>query len=301
MFKCRLGFIALICFALNFSVYGRDEIGTSKKLFKIANIMIKGAKKVEPEAILEKISLKKGDWLTNVKLQKAIKRIYALNYFAEVEAHQEKKNLILKVKEKPIISKIWIKGNDEISDDDLSELLKTQEHSILDVNSIHKDLKELLKHYEEKGFYLANINYSLEKKNSDHVELTFNVQEYEKVRVKQILILGNQFFSDQELKGIMETREEGLFSGMSGAGSFKEFNFQTDLERIKYFYKTKGHLQANVGTPEVTVSEDKKWVFITVKINEGPQFTVNDVTFQGEVLFDDDELLEKVRLKSGKT
>ena len=68
----------------------------------------------------------------------------------------------------------------------------------------------------------------------------------------------------------METRENSLFSFMSGSGSFKEFSFQTDIERLKYFYKTKGYLQINIGKPEVTISEDRRWIFITVKVNEGP-------------------------------
>ena len=111
------------------------------------------------------------------------------------------------------------------------------------------------------------------------------------------MFLGNTAFSDQQLKGIMETREESFFSFMSGSGNFKEFNFQTDVERVKYFYKTKGYLQANVGTPEVTVSEDKKWVFITLKLTEGPQFSINRLSFQGEVLFDETELRDKIDLQ----
>src|SRR5690606_17364304 len=97
-----------------------------------------------------------------------------------------------------------------------------------------------------------------------------------------------------------ETREESLFSFLSGSGNFKELNFKTDIERIKYFYSTKGYLQVNVAVPEVTVSEDKKWVFITVKINEGPKFDVRDVYFQGELLFTEDELREKTKLKAGE-
>ena len=99
----------------------------------------------------------------------------------------------------------------------------------------------------------------------------------------------------------METREEGLFSFMSGSGSFKEFNFQTDIERIKYFYKTKGYLQINVGVPEITISEDRKWVFITVRVLEGPQFSVRNISFQGEILFDEEELRKKIELRPDET
>ncbi len=95
----------------------------------------------------------------------------------------------------------------------------------------------------------------------------------------------------------METREESVFSFMSGSGNFKEFNFKTDIERVKYLYKTKGHLQVNIGTPQVTISEDKRWLFITFKVNEGPAFYVNNINFEGDLLFTQSELFEGMKLK----
>jgi len=88
---------------------------------------------------------------------------------------------------------------------------------------------------------------------------------------------------------------------MSGSGNFKEVNFQQDIERLKYFYRMKGYLQVNVGTPEITVSEDKKWVFITMKITEGPEFSVNKISFQGELLFPENDMREKLLLKENET
>jgi len=275
------------------------ELGPEKNLFKVSDIKIQGLKKVEREAVLERISTKKGQELSNYSLKKDIEKIYNLKYFDSVEAHQEGTVLIFKVKEKPIIAKIVFQGNDEVSKDDLTGQIKSKEYSILDINTIKTDVKALQKFYEEKGFYLASVNYDLRKVDDENVDLVFKVDEFEKVRVKKISFLGTQAFSDTELKGLMETREESLFSFMSGSGNFKEFGFRTDIERLKYFYRTKGYLQINIGTPDVTVSEDKKWVFVTVKVNEGPKFSVRDITFQGEVLFPDSELMEKINLKNG--
>lgn len=281
----------------------RGEIGKTKVLFTPSSITVEGLKLVEPEAILSKITLEKNKALTNYDLKKSIERIYRLKYFDSVEAYKSGTKLVFKVVEKPLISKIWVRGNEEVSDDDLTELLKSKENTILDINTINKDLLALQKHYEEKGFYLATIRHQIKKAEGKNksVELIFNVKEFDKIRVKKITFLGNTAFSDAELKSIMETREEGLFSFMNSAGNFKEFNFQTDIERLKYFYKTKGHLQINIAAPQVTISEDKRWVFITLKLNEGPQFTVNDITFQGEVLFTDDELRSRLNLQGNDT
>ncbi len=287
------------------SLYGAEEIGPTKNFFKIDEIQIQGLKKVEPEAVLEKIGAQKGMMLDNYLVKRDLEKIYALKYFETVEAYQDvvkgKNVLIYKVIEKPIITKIIYEGNDELSEDDLKSSVKSREYAILDVNTIKSDVAAIQKAYEEKGYYLSNVTYELRRINAENVDVVFKIREFDKVRVKKVIFLGNKAFSDKELKEIMETREEGLFSFMSGSGNFKEFNFNTDIERLKYFYKTKGYLQVNVGTPQITVSEDKKWVFITIDVTEGPQFSVNDISFVGELLFPEDELRDSIQLKTGDT
>jgi outer membrane protein insertion porin family len=288
-----------LCFAN--TLRAANDLGPREFLFRVKDIQIKGLKKVEQEAVLEKMSVKPGADLDNYTLKRDLDRIYGLKFFESVEAHQENDILVISVKEKPIVGKIILKGNSEIDDDDLKEIIKTKEFSILDINNIKKDAVALQKHYEEKGYYIATVNFEVQNVSDENVNVTFSIKEFDKVRVKKILFLGNRAFSDDELKNIMETREESLFSFMSGAGNFKEFNFQTDIERIKYFYKTKGYLQVNVGSPEITVSEDKKWVFISMSLNEGPQFTVRDISFEGEILFPLSDLQQKISLKSEMT
>lgn len=282
---------------------GSQSLGESMRLFTVDKIEIEGTKKVEPEAINQKISISVGQKIDNYQLRNAIVSIYELKYFEKVEAHfreEGKKNvLVFKVVEKPVISSIRFEGNDEVSRDDLKDQLKTKEFNILDVNTIKKDILNIEKYYEEKGFYLVQVDYELKKNENESLDLIFKIKEFDKVRVKKILFLGNNKLSDDELKGYMQTREESLFSGLSGSGSFKDFNFQTDIERLKYIYKSKGHLQVNIGNPLITVSEDKKWIFITISIEEGPEFSVNNITYNGELLFTIDEMHDKTQLKSG--
>ena len=285
----------------SFMGFAADDLGPRKNLFKIDKIQINGLKRVEKEAILEKIGSRPGMELDNYLLQEDLKTIYSLKYFDSIEAKQEvvkgKNILVFDVKERPIITKISIDGNFDLDDDELLEQIKTKDFSILDVNRIKRDLGALQKFYEEKGYFLAAVNYQLIKVSEDNVELVFQIDEFDKIRVKKIEFLGNVAFSDNELKGIMETREESLFSFLTGSGSFKEFNFNTDVERIKFFYKTKGYLQVNLGAPEITISEDKKWVFINIKINEGPMFKINNIYFEGNDLFPDSQLRSKIKLK----
>ncbi|EQC49988.1 POTRA domain-containing protein [Bacteriovorax sp. DB6_IX] len=143
-------FINIFCIIL-FSFAAAGEIGPEKSLFKIKDIVIDGLKKVEREAVLEKISARKGMTLTNYILKRDIQKIYRLKYFESVEAHRQGNNLVFKVVEKPIIAKIVFQGNDEIDRDDLTSQIKSREYAILDVNTIKSDVKSILKQYEERG------------------------------------------------------------------------------------------------------------------------------------------------------
>jgi len=277
-----------------------DTLGPKKTFFIIKEIKIEGNTKVENKAILSRIISRPGKAATNYSIREDINNIYKMNYFEWIEVHEDPNNVLrFVVKEKPVIGAVNFVGNDEIDSDDLKEVIKTKDFGILDVNKVKEDVLALKKHYEEKGFYLARINHDIITLPNGNVEVQYKITEFDKVKVKRISFLGNKVFEDFQLKDIMETREDSFFGGMSGAGSYKEFNFLTDIERIKYFYKTKGYLQVNIGNPEVTISEDRRWIFITVKINEGPEFKINSVLFFGDSMFSDDQLREMTKLKEG--
>lgn len=294
-------FILIISIVMAQGVMAQEVIGPIKDLFRIDDIEVTGTRKVEPEAVIEKVGSKKEMMLDNYLLRKDLSRIYEMKYFEEVEAYHKIKDgkniLLFKLKEKPIISKLSFEGNDEISDDDLKQQIKTKEFNILDISTLKNDLLLLQKHYEEKGFFLATATYELVEGTNGTIEVKYKIKEFDKVLVKKVTILGNKAITDDELKGFMQTKEESYFAFLSGSGNFKEINFQTDIERLKYLYKTRGYLQINIQNPEVTVSEDKKWIFITMRMTEGPQFSVNNISFNGELLFTNDEMTEKMKIK----
>lgn len=286
------------------AVFAQEIIGPIREFFRVDSIEILGNRKVESEAITEKLGTRPEMMLDNYLLRKDLSRIYEMKYFEEVEAYHKIKDgkniLLFKVKEKPIISKITFDGNDEINDDDLKEQVKTKEFNILDISTLKNDILLLQKHYEEKGYFLAIATYKLKLNATGSVEVQFKIKEWDKVRVKKITFLGSKALGDEELKNFMQTKEESYFAFLSGSGNFKEINFQTDVERLKYLYKTRGYLQVNIQNPEVTASEDKKWIFITVRLTEGPQFSVNNVSFNGELLFTENEMTEKLKIKTGE-
>jgi outer membrane protein insertion porin family len=269
----------------------------------VQKIEVRGNKKIDREAILEKITSKVGEVLSAEKVRGDIVAIHKLGYFDSIQTDFEGGTLIFTVKERPAIYRIVFFGNEQISTDDLKGVLTVKTYDIYDENLVRESVRKLTKHYEDKGFYLAKVDYSVRPtQDKDMVELLFRVREYDKVKIRKISFLGNSAFTDDQLKRTLRnTAEGGFFSWASGSGNFKELDFKNDLQVLQYWYLNEGYVRFRHEPPIVTVSEDKKWVFITIKVEEGAKYTMGPVEFGGDLLFPKEELFEALTLKPGET
>lgn len=269
----------------------------------IKNIEITGNKKIEREAIVEKLSSKVGEALSSEKVHSDILALHKTNFFDSVQFDFDAGTLKVSVRERPSISKIVFFGNDQISTDDLKAVLTVKTFDLYDENQVRDTLRKLTKLYEDKGYFLAKISHEIRyNKERDMVELLFNVREYDKVRIKKITFLGNTAFGDMQLKRVMRgTSEGGFFSWLSNSGNFKELDFKTDLQILQYWYLNEGYVKFRYDTPIVTVSEDKKWVFITIRVHEGQKYKMATQDFAGDLLFPKQELHDMLTLREGDT
>ncbi|MBI3544353.1 MAG: outer membrane protein assembly factor BamA [Deltaproteobacteria bacterium] len=261
-----------------------------------------GNKKIEKDAILAKVKSKAGDQARRNAIADDIKAVHSLGYFDDVAVDYESGVLTFSVKERPTIVKIDFEGNDQISNKDLQDVIKLKEYSILDVNKVKEDISLIQKHYEEKGFYLARVSYETKPTaKPDEVELIYRVSDFDKVRIKKITFLNNHSFSDDRLKGVLRNTKEGnFFSWISSSGNFKESAFKQDLQILTYFYLNEGYVKFRYEQPIVTVSEDKKWLFVSIYVDEGQRYNVGEIDFSGDLLYDKKELGEATQMTTGQ-
>lgn len=278
----------------------------TKDKSRISKISVQGNRKIETDAILQKIQSKVGQKLESEKVQDDVKAIFKLGYFYNIEVSKTNAadgvQLLFQVTEKPSIVEIVYNGNDELSDDDLKEASGLKSYEIMDISVIQNAVKKIEKSYEEKGFFLAQVKYRFEDLEKDQtVRLIFDIQENDKVKVKSIKFIGNNRLSDEELKSKMLTQEEGFFSFLSNSGQFKQEAFERDTQLLQYLYFNKGFVQVKVSRPQITVTPDKKSIYIVTRIEEGDQFDVGDVDFKGDLLFGMDELSNAIKIKDSGT
>ncbi|RZA04233.1 MAG: outer membrane protein assembly factor BamA, partial [Proteobacteria bacterium] len=267
----------------------------------IQKIEIRGNQKIDREAVLEKIKSAPKAGLSDELVRQDIVAIHKLGYFDSIQADFENGTLIFTVKERPAIYRIVFTGNDQLSTDDLKGSLSVKTYDIYDENLVRESVRKLTKFYEDKGFYLAKVDFTTRpSKEKDMVEVVFRVREYDKVRIKKITFLGNKAFTDSQLKGVLRsTSENSFFSWATGGGNFKELDFKNDLQMLQYYYLNEGYARFRYEPPVVSVSEDKKWVYITIKVDEGQQYRMGAIDFGGDLLFPKEELTEALQLKKG--
>jgi outer membrane protein insertion porin family len=316
--RSRLGIILISLFlcavgAASFSTIGQAAGApgtTAIHAFegkKVVQIDLQGLKRIEKDAVLAKLVTKVGATVSADHIRSDIQALFGMGYFDDIEVQADAADggtrLIYTLRERPVISKIAFEGNERISTTDLKDVIKIKEWSILDVNKVKEDVALIQKHYEDKGFFLAKVTYALRTPNPekpDEVELTYKISDYEKVQIKKITFLNNKRFTDEQLKGVLqETREGGFLSFISSSGNFKESAFKQDLQRLTYYYLDHGYVKFKYENPVVTVSDDKKWLFISIYLDEGEQYSIGAKDFSGDLLFSKEELGTDNQLNSG--
>ena len=300
--KCLMVFFFL--FTLAFSArgeFGLREPTAAKKVYKIS---IEGHQRIEKAAIKAKLTSKVGASYKYANVSEDVRAIFEMGFFYNVTVdkknHPKGVHLTYSVVEKPPVLKISYNGNGEIDDDELAETTGLKVFEILDLSKVRLAVGKIQKLYEEKGYYLARVRYEttqVAKKNG--VSLKFTIEENDMVTVKKVSFLGNKHVSSKELMSFMKTQEGGFFSFISGSGSYKREDFDQDIRILNFLYFNKGFVQVKIDTPLVTVTPDKKGIFITFRIEEGERFNIGDIHFTGDLLFTDEELSKSIQTKEG--
>ena len=255
---------------------------------KVHKLSVKGSQLVETSVIKSHIKLKKGSSYSSRQVQKDVKKLFSLGFFDDIKVYTsyDKKgrlNLLYKLKERVFISQIQFKGNKKLSTEDLKELVLIQEYSFLDHNKLKKSLLAIKEKYKEKAYYLAEVFHTVKKdSNKQSYTLTIEIKEHSKLLVKKINFIGNRNISSQALKAFMQTKEKNILSFLGSSGVYQSKNIDRDLQAIQYYYRNEGYLNVQAQAPEINISPDKRFLYITFAISEGTRFKMGKEFFEGD-------------------
>jgi outer membrane protein insertion porin family len=285
-----------------------EQIATSID-HQIAGVMqvdavdVVGNQRIEKAAILAVVGTKKGDLFDYGQLDKDLRDIFKMGFFRDVKTETEDgpkgKIVTFKVIEKPSVGKIVFVGNEKEKSSTLRKELGIELYSILDQAKIKQSIENIREYYRKNGYYNVDIAESIEPLANNEVQLKYEIAENEKVYIKKIQFVGNTEFTERELKKIMETSEKGFLSWITKSGYLDHKKLEFDVQKLASFYHNHGFIRAKVGDPKVEY-EKEKGLTITIEVQEGPQYAVNEVLIEGDLIKPVEELMEKVQIGKEK-
>jgi outer membrane protein insertion porin family len=193
-----------------------------------------------------------------------------------------------------------VEGNQEFSKKDLEETVALKPGQLVDPALVQKDVKKIQEKYVEKGYYLAEVGSRLEEKPDNQVDVVFVVTEQAKVQVKEVRFIGNAHVPTDDLHKVMQTREGSFLSFISDAGTYREEALQRDVQAIQALYLDRGYVTIKVGTPSVGLSADRRFIYVTIPVEEGEQYTIGKIAFEGQLLDQEATLRKILRTRSGE-
>ncbi|MGI9553417.1 MAG: outer membrane protein assembly factor BamA, partial [Thermodesulfobacteriota bacterium] len=300
-------FIIILALIINLFFIHSSGFSQSKKKNPenqtISKIEIIGNKRIETELIELNVKTRSGDKYSLEKVRDDLKRIYKLGYFENVYVETEEKDGELEVfyvvDEKPVIVDLRISGNDKVKDDKIEESMEIKEGEIIDLKKVDSSLDSIRNLYSQKGFVGTNVDYEIEPEGDGTVTLTYNIKEGKTAYIKEVNFVGNENIKAKVIKERIYSRPKGFLSFITKKGLYNIEEIERDKERIRAVYLDHGYLDVNVSSPEITYLEKKKGYDITFNIQEGPQYTVEAVSFEGDFVESPEKLEEVVTLKPG--
>jgi len=270
--------------------------------FQVKDIRVEGLQRTEPGTVFSYLPVKVGDNLTQDKATAAISALYATGFFKDVRLEDQNGVLIVIVEERPAIAQIDFNGMKEFKKEDITAAFKQlglSEGRILDKSLLDKAEQELKRQYYNSGHYAAQIETQLSPLERNRTAITFNVTEGDVAKIRSINIVGNKEFSEKKLQKLMTLRTPGWLTWFNKNDQYSKQKLSADLETLRSFYQNKGYLEFRIDSTEVSITPDKKDVYLTINITEGQKYTVSDIKIAGDLPVPEGELMKLVTLKKG--
>ena len=266
----------------------------------IQSIQVTGAERLEPQTVLSYIKLRVGQPYSKASADAALKDLYETELFADVQISNDNGNVTIQVKENPVVNRIILEGNKRIKDDKILPEIKVAPRQIFTRSKIRADVARIIELYKRQGRYAATVEPKMVMLDQNRVDIVFEITEGDKSKVRQINIIGNDAFSDGELRGQMVTKQARWHRIFSSGTSYDPDRMAFDQQKLRQFYLTQGYADFRVVSAVAELTPDKKDFIITYVVEEGERYKFGDVKVESQLRdFDGDKLAANLPMKAG--
>jgi outer membrane protein insertion porin family len=272
--------------------------------FVVRNFSVEGAQRIAEGTIYNYLPINIGDTVDEQRLREAIRALFQTGFFRDVELRKDGDTLVIVVLERPSIQEFTFDGNKDIKDEDLKKSLtniglaqgKTFDQSVLD-----EVVQSLTEEYYSRGKYAAKITPTVEPLPDNRVRVSIKIAEGERAKIRQVNIVGNTSFPDDEIIQGFELKTGSFLSFIRKNDRYSKQALEGDLEKLRSFYMDRGFADFHWDDVQVAISPDKKDIFVTIGITEGDKYTISEVKLAGDMVVPEDNLRSLILAQPGQT
>lgn len=268
--------------------------------FTIEDIRVEGLQRISAGTVFNYLPVKVGDEMTDNDARGIIRSLFKSKYFNDVQLERDGDVLVIKVQERPAISSIELVGNKDM---DSSELLKSLreigfgEGQVFEQAKLERVELELERQYFSRGKYGVVINSEVTPLSRNRVAIRIAMEEGVVATIKNINIVGNNSYDQDELTEEFQTTTGSFLSFITKDNQYSRQKLSADLETLRSFYLDRGFVDFTVESTQVSISDDKKNIFITINISEGDKYKINEVRLAGNLIVPEEDLFKLVTIK----
>jgi outer membrane protein insertion porin family len=270
--------------------------------FTIDDIRIEGLQRVAPGTVFNYLPVKVGDDFDQKLATESIRALFKTGFFKDVRLEQDGNTLVVFVEERPSIASVKITGNKDISSDDLKKALKgigMTEGKVFDRATLDKVEQEMRRQYYGRGKYGVKIDTSVTELPRNRVDIEITVSEGKVATIKQINIVGNESFTDEQLTQDFDQNTGNLLSFYTKSDHYSKQKLSADLERLRSYYLDRGYINSQIESTQVAMSPDRKEIYLTINVKEGEVYKVSDVQVTGKIIIRPEEIIPLVGIGPG--
>ena len=271
--------------------------------FTVRDIRLEGLQRITAGTVFNYLPVKVGDTLDDTRTAEVVRTLFKTGFFRDVRIERDGETLVVSVVERPSIGSIEFTGNKDLKTEDLLAALEQAgfaEGRVFNRSILDQVEQELHRTYFAAGKYGARITSTVTPLERNRVGVGFDISEGVVAKIRQINIVGNATFDDDALLDEFNLETTGFFSFITRSDQYSKPKLAADLETLRAFYLDKGFINFNIDSTQVSITPDKKDVYITINITEGGSYAVRDVHLQGTLTVPEEELFELVTIVQGE-
>ena len=276
---CRIALLAAVAFGGAVGA-GAVSIAASNQALAqtvVAAVVVQGNRRVDSEAIVGYVGIRPGERADPLKIDEALKTLYATGLFEDVRINLVGNRLVVTVVENPVISRIAFEGNKKVKDETLLAEIQSKARGPLSRNTVQADVQRIIEVYRRGGRFDVRVNPNIIDRGNSRVDLVFEINEGDKTTVKKIVFVGNKAFSDWKLRDVMTTTETNWLSWIKSTDVYDPDRVSADQELLRRFYLKNGYADFRIISANVETDKAAGGFVITVTLDEGEQYRTGTV------------------------